>query len=182
MKAFAKPIRIVHRSHSNSFSAFLSAPPSNFLPEAREESSIFESVGCFPDVFVWHQENKNTSSTSQRDVSLLKNILVSRNKLREIENIGARDVDVLIANFLLQVREFLFLICVKKTISMKILVLRVINSSRHRNCFVQGYAHSLFVSKALTRSYLARSGFRTNNSWIKRRTPHFLCCKLYICH
>ena len=93
-----------------------------------------------------------------------KKILVSRNELREIENIGARDVDVLIANFLLQVREFLFLICVKKNISMKILVLRVINSSRHRNCFVRGYIHSLFVSKALTRSDLARSGFHTNNS------------------
>ena len=48
-----------------------------------------------------------------------------------IENIDARDVDVLIAIFLLQVREFLFLSCVKKTISMKILVLRVINSPRH---------------------------------------------------
>ena len=48
---------------------------------------------------------------------------------------------------------FVFLICVKKTISMKILLLRVINSSRHRNCFVRGYIHSLFVSKALTRSY-----------------------------
>ena len=45
---------------------------------------------------------------------MLKKILVSRNELREFENIGARDVDVLIANFLLQVREFLFLICVKK--------------------------------------------------------------------
>ena len=53
----------------------------------------------------------NTSSTSKRDVSLLKKILVSRKELRE--NIGARDVDVLIINFLLQVREFLFLICVK---------------------------------------------------------------------
>ena len=74
------------------------------------------------------------------------------------------DLDVLIANFPLQVREFLFLICVKKTISMKILVLRVINSSRHRNCFVRGYIHLLFASKALTRSYLARSGFHTNNS------------------
>ena len=140
---------MIHRSHSNSFSdlaAFLSAPPSNF-PAKAEESSRFVSVGCCPDVFVWHQENKNTSSTSQRDVSLLKKILVSRNKLREIENIGARDVDVLIANFLLQVREFLFLICVKKTVSMKILVLRVINSSGHRNCFVRGYVHSLFVSK-----------------------------------
>ena len=31
---------------------------------------------------------------------------------REIQNIGARDVNVFIANFLLQVREFLFLICV----------------------------------------------------------------------
>ena len=84
-------------------------------------------------MFVWHQENKNTSSTSQRDVSLLKKNLVSRNGLRDIENIGARDVDVLMANFLLQVREFLLLICVEKTISMKILVLRVINSSRHKN-------------------------------------------------
>ena len=82
-----------------------------------------------------------------------KKNLFSRNKLGETENIGATDLDELIANFLLQVREFLFLICVKKTISMKILVLRVINSSRHRNCFVRGYIHSLFVSKALTRSF-----------------------------
>ena len=81
-----------------------------------------------------------------------------------IENIGATDLDEFIVNFLLQVREFLFLICVKKIISMKIIVLRVINSSRHRNCFVRGYIHSLFVSKALTRSYLACSGFDTNNS------------------
>ena len=66
------------------------------------------SVGCCPDEFVWHQENKNTSSTPQRDVSLLKKMLDSGNELREIENIGARDVEVLIANFLLQVREFLF--------------------------------------------------------------------------
>ena len=86
-----------------------------------------------------------------------KKILVSRNELRETENIGATDLDELIANFLLQVREFLFLICVKKTITMKILELRVINSSRHRNCSVRGYIHSLFVSKALTRSYLART-------------------------
>jgi len=55
--------------------------------------------------------NKNTSSKSQRGLIAQKN-LVSRNELREIENIGARDVNVFIANFLLQVREFLFLICV----------------------------------------------------------------------
>ena len=91
------------------------------------------SVGCCSDEFVWDQENKNTSSKSQRDVSLLKNIFVSRNELRETENIGATDLDKLIANFLFQVRECLFLICVKKTISLKILVLRVINSSCHRN-------------------------------------------------
>ena len=72
-----------------------SAPPSN-LPAKAEESSTFGSVGCCRDVFVWHQENKSTSSTSQRDVSLLKKILVSWNELREIENISARDVDVLI--------------------------------------------------------------------------------------
>ena len=106
-----------------------------------------------------------THRANHREMSYCsKKIFVSRNELRETEDIGATDLDELIANFLLQVREFLFLICVKKTISMKILVLRVINSSRHRNCFVRGYIHSLFVSKALTRSYLARSGFDTNNS------------------
>ena len=89
----------------------------------------------------------------QRNLFGIKKTRTRRANHREIENIGAKDLDVLIANFLLQVREFLFLICVKKTISMKILVLRVINSSRHRNCFVRGYIHSLFVSKALTRSY-----------------------------
>ena len=128
-----------------------------------EESSRFVSVGCCSDEFLWHQENTNTSSKSQRDVSLLKKNF-SFEERAERDNIDATDLDVLIANFLLQVREFLFLICVKKTISMKILVLRVINSLRHRNCFVRGYIHSLFVSKALTRSYLARSGFDTNNS------------------
>ena len=73
------------------------------------------------------------------------------------------------------VSEFLFPICVQK-----ILLFCVINSSRHRKCFVRGFIHSLFVSKARTRSYLARSGFDTNNSWIKPRTPHFLWRKLYI--
>ena len=121
------------------------------------------SVGCCSDEFLWHQENTNTSSKSQRDVSLLKKKFSFKERA-ERDNIDATDLDVLIANFLLQVREVLFLICVKKTISMKILVLRVINSLRHRNCFVRGYIHSLFVSKALTRSYLARSGFDTNNS------------------
>ena len=69
------------------------------------ESSRFVSVGCSLDEFVQHQENKNTFSKTQRDVSLLKKFLVSRNELREIENIDANDLDVLIANFLLQVRK-----------------------------------------------------------------------------
>ena len=41
---------------------------------------------------------------------------------------------------------------------MKILVLRVINSSRHRKGLVRGYIHSLFVSKAFTR--LSGTGIR----------------------
>ena len=125
-------------------------------------------------MFLWHQEN--TLSKAQKDVSLLQKILVSRNKQREIENhIGARDVNVLIANFLLQVCEFLFFICVKKTISMKILVLRAINSLRHRNCFVRGYIH-LFVSKALI--HLLR--FSLKQLVNTTRTLHFLWRKLYI--
>ena len=69
------------------------------------ESSRFVSAGCSLDEFVQHQENKNTFSKTQRDVSFLKKILVSRNELREIANIDAKDLDVLIANFLLQVRK-----------------------------------------------------------------------------
>ena len=87
------------------------------------------SVGCCSDEFLWHQENTNTSSKSQRDVSLLKKNFNFKEGA-ERDNINATDLDELIANFLLQVREFLFLICVKKTISMKILVLRVINLAR----------------------------------------------------
>ena len=41
---------------------------------------------------------------------------------------------------------------------MKILVLRVINSSRHRKGLVRGYIHSLLVSKAFTR--LSGTGIR----------------------
>ena len=42
---------------------------------------------------------------------------------------------------------------------MEILELRIMNSSHHRKCVERGYIHPLFVSKALTCSYLARSGF-----------------------
>ena len=84
------------------------------------------SVGYCSDEFLWLQENTNTSSKSQRDVSLLKKNFSFKERA-ERDNIDATDLDVLIANFLLQVREVLFLICVKKPISMKILVLRVIN-------------------------------------------------------
>ena len=112
-------------------------------------------------------------------------MLVSRNEQREIENhIGARDVNVLIANFQLQVREFLFFICVKKTISMKILVLHAINSLRHRNCFVRSYIHSS-VSKALTRLLgfslkqlvnTTRTFFDVNYIYL---TAEFFFCEIY---
>ena len=73
------------------------------------------SVGCCSDEFLWHQENTNTSSKSQRDVSLLKKKFSFKEGAGR-DNIDATDLDMLIVNFLLQVREFLFLICVKKTI------------------------------------------------------------------
>ena len=64
------------------------------------------------------RKHENIEQIIERCIIAQKKILVSRNELRETENIGATDLDKLIANFLLQVREFLFLICVKKTISM----------------------------------------------------------------
>ena len=68
------------------------------------------------------------------------------------------------------VSEFSFLICVQKASSMKILLFCVINSSRHRKCFVRGFIHLLFVSKALTCSYLARSGF--SHKQLVNKTPY----------
>ena len=53
------------------------------------------SVGCSLEELVQHQENKNTLSKTKRDVSLLKRFLVSRSEPRELENIDARDLDVL---------------------------------------------------------------------------------------
>ena len=70
-----------------------------------EEISRFVYVDCSLDEFVQFQENKNKFSKTQRDVSLFKTFLVSRNEHREIENIDAKRLDVFIANFLLQVRK-----------------------------------------------------------------------------
>ena len=57
------------------------------------------------------------------------------------------------------VSEFLFPICVQKTISMKILVLCVINSSRQRKWFVRGFIYELFVSKTRTSEVRASEEF-----------------------
>ena len=52
-----------------------------------------------------------THRANHRELShCSKKNLVSRNELRETENIGATDLDELIANFLLQVSEFLFFV------------------------------------------------------------------------
>ena len=56
------------------------------------------------------KKQEHIEQITERCLIAQKN-LVSRNELREIQNIGARDINVFIANFLLKVREFLFLIC-----------------------------------------------------------------------
>ena len=73
------------------------------MVDTRENYNRFVSVNYSLEEFVQHQKNKNTLTKTQRDVSLLKKFLVSRNEPRELENIEARDLNVLIANFLLQV-------------------------------------------------------------------------------
>ena len=68
----------------------------------KESYNRLVSVACSLEEFVQLQENKNSLSKTKRDVSLLKKFLVSMNELIELENIDARDVEVLIiANFLL---------------------------------------------------------------------------------
>ena len=73
------------------------------MVDTRENYNRFVSVNYSLEEFVQHQKNKDTLSKTQRDVSLLKKFSVSRNEPRELENIEARDLNVLIANFLLQV-------------------------------------------------------------------------------
>ena len=58
------------------------------------------------------RKQEHIEQITERCLIAPKKNLVSRNELREIQNIDANDVNVFIANFLLQVREFLFLICV----------------------------------------------------------------------
>jgi len=70
-------------------------------------------------VSIASRKQEHIKQITERCIFAQKKILVSRNELRETENIGARDLNMLIANFLLQVREFLFLICVKKTVPRK---------------------------------------------------------------
>ena len=112
------------------------------------------------------RKQEHIEQITERCLIAQKKNLVSRNELRETENIGARALYVLIANFLLQMREFLLLICVKKTISMKILVLRVINSSRHRNCLL----HSLAVCVKSPLSLVPRS-FGFSHKQLVNTTP-----------
>ena len=73
------------------------------MVDTRENYNRFVLGNYSLEEFVQHQKNKNTLSKTQRDVSLLKKFLVSRNEPRELENIEARDLNVLIANLLLQV-------------------------------------------------------------------------------
>ena len=103
------------------------------------------------------RKEEHIEQITERCLTAQKKNLGSRNELRETENIGGRDLDALIVDFLHQVREFLFLIWVKKTISMKILVLRVINSSRHRKILLCTGLYSLVVCVKSPHSLVPRS-------------------------
>ena len=54
---------------------------------------------------------------------------------------------------------------IKKTISVRIVVICLINSSRHRKCFVRGYIHSLLCQKpSLARTSLVRALTQTTRN------------------
>ena len=70
---------------------------------------------------------------------------------------------------------------IKKTISLKLLGICEINSSRHRKCFLL----ALFSVKSPHSPVPRLFGqlFDSNNSWVKRlllRAPYFLCRKLFV--
>ena len=73
-KGLCQRIRIVHRLPSNSvsdFGGFFISASFKFTCECGGKLQICV-IWLLPDVFVWRQENKNTSSKSQREVTLLK--------------------------------------------------------------------------------------------------------------
>ena len=147
MKAFASQSEscIVYIQMLFRFGGLFSGGASKFFLRRRRKALDLCRLVAAQKSFYGIKKTRTRRANHREMSHCSKKILVSRNELRESEYIGATDLDELIVNFLLQVSEFLFLICVKKTILMKILVLHVINSSRHRNCFVRGYIHSLFV-------------------------------------
>ena len=110
-------MRIVHRLHSNSVSDFggffFISASFKFSCEGGGNSvldlcQLVAAQTCFYGI-----RKTKTHQANHREMShCSKKKLVTRNELREIENIGTRDVNVFIPNFLLQVREFLFLNCV----------------------------------------------------------------------
>ena len=141
----------------------LGVPPSNFSCENGEGGKKLEitvSVDCSLDTVSKKLErlNRNTERC----------MLLKKKLVRAFFRLALYSPDVLVLryfplllNFHL-VRElvsFCVLICVQKTVSMKILVLCVTNSQRYRKCFVRGYVRSLLVSKTLILTCLARSGF-----------------------
>ena len=78
-------------------------------------ASFAFSLGAFSSIFQFSAKAAGSSGfvsvvAGQRSLFGIKKTRTRRASHRQIENIGARDLDVLIANFLLQVREFLFLI------------------------------------------------------------------------
>lgn len=70
-----------------------------------EASSRFVSVDSSVEEFINRQQNKNTLSKTQRDITLLEKFLSSKNERKNIEEIEPKALDNYIANFLLQVRK-----------------------------------------------------------------------------
>ena len=97
-------------------------------------------------------ENKNTSSKSQRGVSLLKQILVSRNELREIENYFNENSRLtcnkqLTSQKLLCTGLYSLVVCVKSPHSL----VRVFTKTTReynpvrRNCYDVNYIYEILV-------------------------------------
>ena len=95
------------RIHSNSFSdlaAFLAEPPPNFPCEGGGKLQICMGWLLPRRVCMASRKQEHTEQIRERClIAQKKKKIDSRNELRETENIGARDLDVFIANFLLQV-------------------------------------------------------------------------------
>lgn len=136
----------------------LVAPPANFSSKnarTNESGERFMSVGCFSEEFVQHQENKNTLRKNRCFV--VEKVVSFKEWTKRVGNYWckkSRGVNCQFSTSSSKERwktiraHIAEVFCLKLVSAFSVFVICVIDSSRHRKCFVLGCIHSLVCVKS----------------------------------